>query len=74
MKIGKIEKIFVNSAWHAKRRINSAQKLFDLAKLGEKLDCLEIGCGNGAVSKHFAKKYRSEVIGTDVDWNRLLLP
>jgi len=67
MKIGKIEKFFVNSAWHAKRRIDSAQKLFDLAKPGEKLDCLEIGCGNGAVSKHFAEKYHSEVIGTDVD-------
>ena len=73
MKIGKIEKIFVNSAWHAKRRIDSAQKLFDLAKLGGKPDCLEIGCGNGAVSLHFAKKYRSKVIGTDVDPEQIAL-
>ena len=67
MKIGKIEKFFVNSQWNAKRRRQSVQKLFDFAKLEGELDCLEIGCGNGAVSRHFAREYRSDVIGTDID-------
>jgi ubiquinone/menaquinone biosynthesis C-methylase UbiE len=67
MKIGNIEKFFVNSKWNEKRRLQLAQKLFDIAKLEGELDCLEIGCGNGAVSKHFAGKYRSAVTGTDID-------
>lgn len=67
MKIGKIEKFLVNSKWNEKRRLQLAQKLFDFARLEGELDCLEIGCGNGAVSKHFAGKYCSDVIGTDVD-------
>ena len=67
MRISGIEKFFVNSQWHARRRIASAQKLFDFAQLAGKPDCLEIGCGNGAVSVHFARKYASAVVGTDVD-------
>jgi len=67
MKISNIEKFFVNSRWHARKRIDSAQKLFDFAQLAGKPDCLEIGCGNGAVSVHFARKYASAVVGTDVD-------
>lgn len=67
MKIGKIEKFLVNSKWNEKRRLQSAQKLLSFAKLEGELDCLEIGCGNGAVSKYFAGKYHSDVVGTDVD-------
>jgi len=67
MKIGKIEKFFVNSKWNERNRLNSAKELFNFAQLEGELDCLEIGCGNGAVSKHFAGKYHSDVIGTDVD-------
>jgi ubiquinone/menaquinone biosynthesis C-methylase UbiE len=67
MKIGKIEKLLVNSEWNKKRRLQSAQKLLSFAGLEGEPDCLEIGCGNGVISKHFAQKYHSEVIGTDVD-------
>jgi ubiquinone/menaquinone biosynthesis C-methylase UbiE len=67
MRMSDIEKFFVNSQWHARNRIKSAQKLFDFAQLAGQPDCLEIGCGNGAVSVHFARKYDSSVVGTDVD-------
>jgi len=73
MKIGKIEKLLVNSKWNEKKRLQLAQKLFDFSKLEGELDCLEIGCGNGAVSKHFAMNYHSEVIGTDVDSEQIAL-
>jgi len=39
----------------------------------EKQNFLEIGCGNGAVSKHIARKYRLNVTGTDVDPEMVIL-
>ena len=33
----------------------------------EKQNYLEIGCGDGAISKHIFKKYHLNVTGTDVD-------
>lgn len=59
MKLGKIEKWFMNRPKHAKRATGRAEKLLHFVNLKEKQNFLEVGCGNGAVSKYIAKKLKS---------------
>jgi len=73
MKLGKIEKWFMNRPKHAKRVIARAEKLSYFANVKEKQNFLEVGCGNGATSKYFAKKYLLNVTGTDVDSEQIQL-
>jgi ubiquinone/menaquinone biosynthesis C-methylase UbiE len=73
MKMGKIEKWFLNKPQHAKRVIDRAEKLLHFAKVQGRQKFLEIGCGSGAVSKHIAKKYILNVTGTDVDPDQIKL-
>jgi len=67
MKLGKIEKWFMTRKHHAEHIINLTDNLFSFVNIKGKQNFLEVGCGNGAVSKHIAKKYRVKVTGTDVD-------
>lgn len=67
MKLGKIEKWFMTRSHHAEHVINHAEKLLSHIEVKENQNFLEVGCGNGAVSKHIAKKYRVKATGTDVD-------
>ena len=67
MKMGRIEKVFVNSKRHAKGNIKLLDRLFaglDLSTTGK---ALEIGCGAGIIADHLAKTYSLHVVGTDVD-------
>jgi len=67
MKLGKIEKMFMISQKHAKHGIEHVERLLRYVNLKENQNYLEVGCGNGAVSKHIAKRYGLNVTGTDVD-------
>ena len=67
MKMGKIEKWFMNTEHHAEHVIRRAEKLLQYVNVKEKGNLLEVGCGNGAVSKYVAKTYRLNVTGIDVD-------
>ncbi len=67
MKMGRIEKWFMNRPHHAKHIISQAERLLQFVKLKEKQKYLEIGCGNGALSKYMAEKYRLNVTAIDVD-------
>ena len=67
MKLGRLEKWFMNTQKHAEYVVNRAQKLLKFIELKEKQDFLEVGCGNGVVSKYIAKKYHLNVTGVDVD-------
>lgn len=67
MKMLKIEKLLVNSRWSEKRVLELARKLLDFIELDNKTDFLELGCGNGVVSKWIAKEYLGNVTGVDVD-------
>ncbi|MCK4440216.1 class I SAM-dependent methyltransferase [Candidatus Bathyarchaeota archaeon] len=67
MKLGKIEKWFMIRSQHAEHVVNLAEKLLSLVDVKEKQNFLEIGCGNGVVSKHVSRRYRLNVTGTDVD-------
>jgi len=67
MKMTKFEKWFINRPKHATRAINRAEELLHFADIKEGQNFLEVGCGNGAVSKHVARKYRLNATGIDVD-------
>lgn len=67
MKMGKLEKWAVNSPRHAARSIARAEKLLQFVDIKEGQSFLEVGCGNGATSKHIADKYRVNITGVDVD-------
>jgi ubiquinone/menaquinone biosynthesis C-methylase UbiE len=73
MKMVKIEKCFVNRPQHAERVISRAEKLLHFVDIREGQRFLEVGCGNGAVSKYVAKKYPLGVTGIDVDPNQIRL-
>ena len=73
MKMVKIEKWFMNRPQHAKQAINRAEKLLHFVNVKEKQNFLEVGCGNGAVSKYVAKKYLLNVTGVDIDPEQIQL-
>jgi len=73
MKMIKIEKWFMNRPQHAERVINRAEKLLQFINVKEKQNFLEVGCGNGAVSKHMATKYLLNVTGIDIDPEQIQL-
>lgn len=67
MKMLKLEKLLVNSRWSRKRVLKLAKKLLGYVETSDEADFLEIGCGNGEVSKYIARTYRGRVTGIDID-------
>ncbi len=67
MKMGKIEKLFVNSPSHSQQVSQHAEKLLKLVNFEAGQKYLDVGCGNGAAPIYLAKKYRLDVTGIDVD-------
>ena len=72
MKMGKLEKLFVNSPSHSQRVSQHAEKLLNLIdfKAGQKY--LDVGCGNGAAPIYLAQKYQLDVTGIDMDPDEFL--
>ncbi len=73
MKMGRIEKLLVNSRWSKKRVLSLAKELLGYTELNGKRDFLEVGCGNGAVSRYLADKYQANVVGIDIDTEQIEL-
>jgi ubiquinone/menaquinone biosynthesis C-methylase UbiE len=73
MKMGRLEKLFVNSERNAERVIERAETLLSHVDVSGKRDFLEVGCGSGAMCLHIAEKYRLNVTGVDVDPGQLSL-
>jgi len=71
MKMGKFEKIFVNSRRHAKGNIRVTERLFSYLDLEEIKNVLEIGCGIGMLSGHLSQKYDMNVFCIDVDHEQI---
>jgi len=73
MKLGKIEKWFINRERHSRKVTERAESLLNLIEVKPGQDFLEIGCGSGPVVKHISKKYKIKVVGTDVDKDQIKL-
>lgn len=67
MKIGKLEKVWVNSKWQSQKNIKIAEPLFDQVNIDNVQRVLEVGCGNGVLSSYLAKKHGWNVTGIDID-------
>jgi len=67
MKMGNIEKRFVNSQKHAQKNLDLIERLFTNVDLSNVSRVLEIGCGVGIVSAYLANKHNMDVTGTDLD-------
>ena len=73
MKLTKIEKWFINRELHSKKVIDRAETLLSFIDIKPDYHMLEIGCGNGAVSKHIYDIYKLNVTGTDADREQIEL-
>ena len=73
MKLGRIEKWFMNRPHHAEQTIEKAERLLHFVSIEGKQDFLEVGCGSGAVSNHIARKHSVNVTGTDIDPDQIRL-
>ena len=67
MKMGKLEKQFVNSKRRAQSNIKLIEKLIRLLEDSNIKKVLEVGCGVGAVADHLARTHGYDVVGTDLD-------
>jgi len=67
MKMGKLEKLFVNSTGHSRSVSRHAENLLRYIDLEPNQRYLDVGCGNGAAPIHIARTFHLEVTGVDVD-------
>jgi SAM-dependent methyltransferase len=73
MKMGKLEKMFVNSPGHSERVSNYADKFLTFVEVKPNQKYLDVGCGNGAAPTYLARKYHLNVTGIDVDPEQIQL-
>ncbi len=66
MKMLSVEKL-LNRAQSKKNALKLTEKLLEFVKMEESQAFLEIGCGNGLVTKHLAEEYSASVTGIDID-------
>ena len=67
MKMLGIEKFLLNRLQSKKGATDLTENLLDFVELNGKQDFLEVGCGNGVVTKYLAEEYGGEVTGIDID-------
>jgi ubiquinone/menaquinone biosynthesis C-methylase UbiE len=67
MKIGSLEKLWMNHPKHNKIAANQANKLLKYTNIKKYKKFLEIGCGNGFVCNYISQKYNLDVTGIDID-------
>jgi len=67
MRLGKLEKVYVNSEWQAGQNIKIAERLFSEIDSSRVSRVLEVGCGIGVLASYLAKAYKWEVTGIDLD-------
>ena len=67
MKMGKLEKLFVNSPSRSRQVGLHAERLLNLIDFKAGQTYLDVGCGNGTAPIHLAQKFHLDVTGIDVD-------
>ena len=73
MKMGVLEKLFVNSAGHSQSVGRRAEQLVRLANPQAGQRYLDVGTGNGAAPIYLARRYGLEATGVDVDPDQIAL-
>jgi len=72
MKMMAVEK-FLNRLQSKKGALDLTEKLLNYTEVEDGQAFLEIGCGDGQVAKYLAEEYNAEVIGIDIDPQRIML-
>jgi ubiquinone/menaquinone biosynthesis C-methylase UbiE len=67
MKLTRFEKWFMNSPQHARHTQQTALALFEQFNLPPQPRCLEIGCGQGALTRLLVERFEAQVVATDFD-------
>ena len=67
MRMGPLEKLFVNNPLHSHRVARHAAGLLRHTRPRPGQSYLEVGCGNGATPRRVADLYQMDVTGVDVD-------
>ena len=67
MKLTRLEKWFMNSARHARHTEQTVLALLEHVSLPPQPRCLEIGCGQGAVTRVLLERCNAQVIASDYD-------
>lgn len=67
MKMGRLEKIYVNSKKRAEKNTEILEQLFTQVDLSNVRTVLEVGCGIGVVASNLSDKYQWDVTGIDLD-------
>jgi uncharacterized membrane protein YdjX (TVP38/TMEM64 family)/SAM-dependent methyltransferase len=73
MKMGTLEKQFVNAATHSRRVAEHAIRRLRHVPLQANWSFLDIGCGNGAATLHVADTLGLRAVGVDVDAAQIAL-
>ena len=73
MRLTWLEKLGINTVSHGKRTARRAQALLDKAPMPAEPQCLEVGCGQGAVTRILVQDFNAKVITTDYDEKQLAL-
>ena len=67
MKMGKMEKLIVNSTHHERRLVKWADEVLQYVPLKAGQSVLDVGCGTGALTRHLAQHHGLHATGADVD-------
>lgn len=62
-----LERRLVNSSANAERTMRLARSLLERVELPQEPRCLEVGCGQGAVTRLLVEGYRARAIASDRD-------
>jgi ubiquinone/menaquinone biosynthesis C-methylase UbiE len=62
-----IEKFLLNNLQSKKGAIDLTKKLLTFVEFDGKQDFLEVGCGNGVVTRYLAREYGGTITGIDID-------
>jgi ubiquinone/menaquinone biosynthesis C-methylase UbiE len=73
MKMGKLEKLFVNSIGHSRNVARHAEKLLRHVPVQPGQSYLDVGCGNGAAPIAVAQTFGLKVTGVDIDSEQIAL-
>ena len=73
MRLTPFEKWAVNSSHHAQQTVQTALRLLDFVELPPQPQCLEIGCGQGALTRLLVERYGARVVASDYDPEQVAL-